>query len=164
MSALLAPNKVSLLSLRRRFGVLSVLALAAMLLGTQRCPADEVEQVETAVVSLAEAQEKDGFDFRADIWERELTPELGKAVRVQFFKGNEYRVCLAVSPKSGVQIAAHVLDIDGSPVENKIVTTDGGWGTTLHVKPKRTGVYVVVVRHASGKQKAAICAMISGYK
>lgn len=126
--------------------------------------ADELEDVETAIVKLAGKHEKAGFDFRADIWERELTPELGKAVRVQFFKGNEYRVCVAVSPKSGVQIAAHVLDAEGRPMESKIETEEGAWGATLHVTPKRTGVYVVVVRHAGGKEKPAICAMITGYK
>lgn len=139
-----------------------ILALASGLLPAVR--ADEVGQVEAAVVSLAEQQEKEGFDFRADIWERELTPELGKAVRIQFFKGNEYRVCVAVSPKSGVQIAAHVLDMEGRPVESKVESSDGGWGLTLHARPKRTGVYVVVIRHAGGKDKPALCAMITGYK
>ena len=126
--------------------------------------ADELEDVETAIVKMAGKHEKEGFDFRADIWERELTPELGKAVRVQFFKGNDCRVCVAVSPKSGVQIAAHVLDGEGKVVESKIEAEEGAWGATLHVKPKRTGVYVVVVRHAGGKDKPAICAMITGYK
>jgi hypothetical protein len=126
--------------------------------------ADEVDDVEAAVVKLATKQEKEGFDFRADIWERQLTPDLGKAVRVQFFKGNEYRVCVAVPPQSGVQIAAHVLDMEGRPVESKAESADGGWGVTLSVKPDRTGVYVVVVRRSGGKEKATICAMINGYK
>lgn len=130
----------------------------------QPVAADEVDDVEEALVKLAGRQEKEGFDFRADIWERQLTPELGKAVRVQFFKGNDYRVCVAVSPKAGVQIAAHVLDMEGRPVESKSEMAEGGWGITLHVKPKRTGVYVVVIRHAGGKMKPAVCAMITGYK
>src|SRR4051794_1093569 len=119
---------------------LRILLLAGLFIAwTAR--ADDVDEVEAAVVKLASAQEKDGFDFRADIWERQLTPDLGKAVRVQFFKGNEYRVCVAVSPQSGVQIAAHVLDVEGPPVESKVKTAEGGWGVTLFVKPKRTGVF-----------------------
>lgn len=141
-----------------------LLAFAAILLPMARIQADEVSQVEDAVVALAKLQEGKGFDFRADIWERELTPDLGKAVRVQFFKGNEYRVCVAVPPKSGVKIAAHVLDMAGSPAESKIEPTEGGWGATLHVKPKRTGVYMVVIRHAGGPAKSTLCAMITGYK
>lgn len=142
----------------------ALLAFAAGLVPTVPMHADEVSQVEDAVVGLAKQQEKKGFDFRADIWERELTPDLGKAVRVQFFKGNEYRVCVAVSPKSGVKIAAHVLDVEGRPAESKVEPAEGGWGATLHVKPKRTGVYMVVIRHAGGAAKATLCAMITGYK
>lgn len=147
------------------FPIITALAfLVAGLLLPAPAPADEVDDVESAIVDLATKLEKDGFDFRADIWERELTPELGKAVRVQFFKGNDYRVIVAVSPKSGVQIASHVLDMEGRPIESKVVATEGGWGVTLHVKPKRTGVYVVVIRHAGGREKPAVCAMITGYK
>lgn len=142
----------------------SIFLLFLLAVGTLPAGADEVDDVEKALVKLAGKQEKAGFDFRADIWERQLTPDLGKAVRVQFFKGNEYRVCIAVPPESGVQIAAHVLDVEGQPVESKVVTEEGGWGVTLSVTPKRTGVYVVVVRRSGGKEKSTVVAMISGYK
>jgi hypothetical protein len=148
------------LSLRRFLGVLA----ACVVIPFTPASADEASQVEEALVELAKAQESQGFDFRADIWERELSPEMGKAVRIQLFKGNEYRVCVAVSPKSGVQIASQVLDAEGKPIESKTEKTNGGWGVTLHVTPKRTGVYMVTVRHAGGSQKKALCAMISGYK
>jgi hypothetical protein len=148
------------LSLRRFLGVLA----ACVVIPVASASADEASQVEEALVELAKTQESQGFDFRADIWERELSPEVGKAVRIQLFKGNEYRVCLAVSPKSGVQIASQVLDAEGKPIESKTEKTSGGWGVTLYVTPKRTGVYMVTVRHAGGSQKKALCAMISGYK
>lgn len=156
-----APKAGLLKSLTR---AAAVCLLLAVVLPSAPLLADEVDDVEAAVVKIASAQEALGFDFRADIWERELTPELGKAVRVQFFKGNDYRVCVAVAPKTGVKIAAHVLDTEGRPIESKIESTDGGWGATLHVKPQRTGVYVVVIRHAGGTPKPALCAMITGYK
>jgi len=126
--------------------------------------AGDAEDAEKAVIKLAEKQEADGFDFRADIWARDLKPDVGKAVRVQFFKGNEYRVCVAVPPRSGVTLVAHVLDADGKPIETNIEPADGGWGTTLSVKPKRTGVYAVVMRQAEGAKKEIPCAMITGYK
>ncbi|MEY4483719.1 MAG: hypothetical protein RL693_1171 [Verrucomicrobiota bacterium] len=145
--------------------LLVVSALAIFCLGSSSTVfADEEKQVTDAVLSLAARHEKDGFDFRADIWVRELKPELGKAVRVQFFKGNDYRVCVAVPKDSGVQIAAHVLDTEGKPVESKVETTEDGWGLVLHAKPKRTGLYVVAIRQAGGNAKPTTCAMITGYK
>ena len=73
--------------------------------GSKLNAAPEASELESALVKLVEPHEKAGFDFRADIWERELSPEVGKAARVQMFKGNEYRVCLAVPPSSGVQMS-----------------------------------------------------------
>lgn len=145
--------------------LLRVCALLILCLGLSApALADEEKEVTDAVLSLTTKPEKDGFDFRADIWVRELKPELGKAVRVQFFKGNEYRVCVAVPKDSGVQIAAHILDAEGKPIEGKVETTENGWGLVLSAKPKNTGVYVVAIRQSGGKAKTTTCAMISGYK
>ncbi len=126
--------------------------------------APEESELESALVKLVEPHEKSGFDFRADIWERDLAPDVGKAARVQMFKGNEYRVCLAVPPSSGVQISAHVLDVEGKPIESKIEATDKGWGIVLHVKPQHTGIFLIAVRHAGGKSKTVTCAMVTGYR
>lgn len=126
--------------------------------------ADEEKDVTDAVLGLTTKYEKDGFDFRADIWVRDLKPELGKAVRVQFFKGNDYRVCVAVPKDSGVQIAAHVLDAEGKPIEGKVEASEDGWGLVLYAKPKRTGLYVVAIHQSGGKAKTTTCAMITGYK
>jgi hypothetical protein len=165
MSAnVLKPTTVPLLNRVKNCTILLVPMLLMSVLTALPAVADEVDDVETALVKLATKQEKEGFDFRADIWERQLTPDLGKAVRVQFFKGNEYRVCVAVPPQSSVQIAAHVLDMEGKAVESKVEAAQGGWGVTLSVKPTRTAVYVVVVRHSGGPEKTVPCAMISGYK
>jgi hypothetical protein len=54
--------------------------------------------------------------------------------------------------------------MEGHPVESKVEAAEGGWGVTLSVKPTRTAVYVVVVRHSGGPEKTVPCAMISGYK
>lgn len=145
--------------------LLGACALAIVCLGWSSAAfADEEKEVTDAVLSLTTKHEKDGFDFRADIWVRELKPELGKAVRVQFYKGNDYRVCVAVPKDSGVQLAAHVLDAEGKPIESKVETTEDGWGLVLYAKPKRTGLYVVAIRQAGGKAKPTTCAMITGYK
>lgn len=147
------------------FTLLAAAILAAAgLVPTPCAAADEFEEAEAALIKLANKYEKEGFEFRADIWERPLPANVGKAVRVQLFKGNEYRVCVVVPPQSGVEIVAHVLDLDGKPFESKVEATEGKWGVTLHVKPKRTGVYAVIVARSGGKEKSTVAAMINGYK
>src|ERR1700710_129697 len=119
------------------FAHLSILALGFFLCVNVQAGNDD-EEAESAVLSLTKPLEKSGFNFRADIWERPLAPDLGKAVRLQLFKGNDYRVCVAVPEHAGINIEAHVVDINGQPVEEK--TDSKGWGTILTVKPKHTGV------------------------
>jgi hypothetical protein len=127
-------------------------------------PANPERQTEHAVLYLASQYEPEGFDFRSDIWQRELRPDIGKAVRIQMFKGNDYRVCIAVPPKSGVQIEAHLLDANGKKIEHLIQTTEGSWGSVLHVKPPATGVYMLTIRRSGGAEITTSCSMISGYK
>ncbi len=143
--------------------MLASLALTIMLAaGTNTFGAADEEAAEKTVASLIVPLEKQGFDFRADVWERELKPDVGKAVRLQLFKGNDYRVCIAVPAESGVEIEAHVVDGEGKPLEEKI--EGRGFARTLHVKPKRTGVYMVTIRQSAGKKVPVTCALISGYR
>jgi hypothetical protein len=124
----------------------------------------EPSDAEQAAWSMARPLEKEGYFFRAEAWEKELKPEMGKAVRVQLFKGNDYRFCIAVPTDSGVQITAAVLDGDGKP-QGQLQSVEQGWGLVLPFKPKRTGVYAVAIRQTDkGKMKAVPCAMITGYQ
>jgi uncharacterized lipoprotein YmbA len=108
--------------------------------------------------------EKKDFVFRAEAWVKELRPDVGKAIKVQLFKGNDYRFCVAVPPGSGVQITATVLDFEGKP-GGKIRVVEGGWGAVVEYQPKKTGVYVVAIRQTEeGKPKSTVCAMVTGYK
>ena len=119
---------------------------------------------EQAAWSMARPLEKEGYFFRAEAWEKELKPELGKAVRVQLFKGNDYRFCIAVPTDSGVQITAAVLEVDGKP-QGQLQSVEAGWGLVLSFKPKKTGVYVVAIRQTDkGRMKAVPCAMLTGYQ
>ena len=131
---------------------------------TASAQAGDEKEIQDALEKLSAPHEKAGFDFRADIWQRELEPEMGKAVRIQMFKGNEYRVCVAVPPGSKVHVAAHVLDFEGKPAESKIESTENSWGAVLHVKPNKTGIYLVVIRHDGGEKRKTLCGMITGYK
>ena len=119
---------------------------------------------EEAAWALARPLEKEGFEFRAEAWERDLRADLGKALRMQLFKGNDYRFCVAVPVKSGARIAATVLDFDGKPA-GMMAVLEEGWGLVLSFKPKATGVYVIAVRQAEGGSgKTAPCAVLTGYK
>ncbi|MBX7208003.1 MAG: hypothetical protein K1X78_06825 [Verrucomicrobiaceae bacterium] len=145
---------------RRQF-----IAAACLFLGVPVARAGrEQSEAEAAAWSMARPLEKEGFSFRAESWERELKPEMGKAVRVQLFKGNDYRFCVAVPVDSGVQITAAVLDGDGKP-QGQLQSVDAGWGLVLSFKPKKTGVYAVAIRQSEkGRMKAVNCAMLTGFQ
>jgi hypothetical protein len=146
-----------------RRALAAVLLFAASLLAPVAGGAeDDTAEAEMAVARLVHPLEKAGYDFRADVWERELKPDLGKAVRLQLFKGNEYKVCIAVPERAGVEIEAHVLDINGENIEAAV--DKRGWGVVLTAKPRRTGVYIVTIRQSGGKPKPVTCVMIMGYK
>ncbi len=148
----------------RRFFLIPALFAASMAVLLSSAPAGDAEDAETAAQSMVRALEKDGFVFRAEAWVKELRPEMGKAIKVQLFKGNDYRFCVAVPPKSGVQITAAVLDFDGKP-GGQLRVVEGGWGLVLEYQPKKTGVHVVAIRQTeAGRRKPTVCAMITGYQ
>jgi hypothetical protein len=126
-------------------------------------PADEKE-AEAAALALAADQESAGFMFRAEAWSSDLPQGLGKAVRMQLFKGNEYCIGVAVPRKSGVRITGAVLDLEAKPV-GEIQPVLDGWGFLLFFKPKKTGVYMITLHvDEKGKQADTSCAIITGYR
>jgi hypothetical protein len=145
-------------SLRRRF--LAGLALLAALPAGAR-PLDEAEE---AAAALVRDQERAGYAFRAESWVSPLSPDLGKAVRLQLFKGNEYCIAVAVPRGSGIHVTGAVLDFNGEPV-GEIQPVLDGWGFLLFFKPKKTGVYVVTIRQdETGRRRDTSCAVAIGYK
>ena len=142
--------------MRRTFFALLVTMVSAI-------AGDDDKATETAA-RLMPQQEKDGFEFRAQAWINDLEPKMGRAVRMQLFKGNEYAFCIAVPQDSGVHVTAAVLDFDGKP-SGEILPVEAGWGVVLFYKPKKTGMYVVTIRQTdAGKSKTVPCAMITGWK
>ena len=122
------------------------------------------EEAEKGAQALALPLEGEGYMFRADSYVNDLEADVGKAVRVQLFKGNEYKFCVAVPPDSGVRIDGTVLDFKGKPGGTVQVLEDG-WGLILTYEPSKTGVYAVAGRQTEeGKQKKAPVAIITGYK
>lgn len=148
------------------FDVRAVVPLVLLVMTAAVAPAAERQPsaAEVAAWALARPLEKEGYEFRAEAWERDLRADLGKALRVQLFKGNEYRFCVAVPVKSGVRIAATVLDFEGRQA-GTMAALEEGWGLVLSFKPKATGLYVIAVRQAEGGNgKTAPCAVLTGYK
>jgi hypothetical protein len=141
-----------------------MLALITLGLWTMPIHGGEAEEADAAARRLAEPLEKKDFVFRAESWLKELRPEVGKAIKVQLFKGNDYRFCVAVPPQSGVQVTAAVLDFEGKP-GGDLRIVEGGWGLVLEYKPKRTGVYAVAIRQTeAGQPRATTAALLVGYK
>lgn len=126
--------------------------------------AGPTEDAEAAAQALARDQEKAGYIFRAEAWTGPLSKEIGKAVKMQLFKGNEYCIGVAVPRKAGLRISGSVLDFKGEPV-GEIQPVLDGWGFLLFFKPKKTGVYVVTVhQEENSKKEDTACAIITGYK
>jgi hypothetical protein len=151
--------RISKLSLR-----LCLLCVSACLHPALNAGPAEEKEAEAAAFALAADHESAGFMFRAEAWSSDLPQGLGKAVRMQLFKGNEYCIGVAVPRKSGVRITGAVLDLEAKPV-GEIQPVLEGWGFLLFFKPKKTGVYMITIHvDAKGKQADTSCALITGYK
>ena len=127
----------------------------------------ESEKVDhSPAVAAARAQaatfEKDGFIFREDHWESTITEEKGKGVRIQLFKGHEYRICVAAAPGTKAKIKSHVVGADMKPIENENVTSEDGSSVNLRVSPDKTGVHVILVSQKGAPEVQ--CALVIGYR
>ena len=122
------------------------------------------EDVPPAVAAAREQAakfEEDGYIFREDHWESLVSPEKGKGIRIQLFKGHEYRICVA--SVSGAKIVSHVLGAEGKPIEDENETISGGSAVNIRVSPKKTGVHMILVRQEEGEEEVE-CAMVIGYR
>ncbi|TDU66053.1 hypothetical protein EI77_03790 [Prosthecobacter fusiformis] len=150
-----------LLTSRSVFTILAAFFVLALTSPVTAAPEDDAED---AAQAMARDLEKEGYIFRAEAWTGEIGKEIGKAVKMQLFKGNEYCIGVAVPRKAGVHISGSVLDFAGQPV-GEIQPVLEGWGFLLFFKPKKTGVYVVTIHQTeAGKQKNTAFAIITGYK
>ena len=146
------------------FLIFSALLVLTLLTPNARLLAGDKEDAEASAQALAYDQEKEDFNIRAETWLKELEPKVGKALRMQLYKGNEYCFCIAVPRKSGVHITAAVLDLEGKPAGEILPVLDG-WGLVLFYKPKKTGVYMIAIHETNqGKRRDVPCAIVTGYK
>ena len=144
-----------------RAWLLGLLAAAGILLPAAEIWAGESEDAEMAVAKLVHPLEKAGYDFRADVWERELRPDLGKAVRLQLFKGNEYAFWLGTA-SDGCELELAVYDAKGQPVHMERKADKHT--VSVRVNPPHTGTYTVVFSVKSKKERGVTWALAYGYR
>jgi len=142
----------------------SAVLAVSLLLTSAGLRADDQDEAEKAAHALAYDQENEGYNIRAEGWVRMLEPKLGKATRMQLYKGNEYCFCVAVPKKSGVHITGAVLDLEGKPA-GEILPVIDGWGFVLFYKPKKTGMYMIAIHETDkGKREEVPVVMVTGYR
>lgn len=87
------------------------------------------------------------FMLREDYWKGSLTTQTGKAVRLQFFKGNTYRFFFAIEPEkanASTILSMRIYDAQSREVAlNQSKPSEAA--TALNFKPKATGLYLVLM-------------------
>jgi len=162
MLTMIASGATSIFSSTHR--VKTWLCTGFVLLAATVAPAREKDEAEAAARALAQTVERQNFEVRAEAWVKDLQPDIGRAVRVQLFKGNEYRFCVAVPLDSQVHISAAVLDMTGA-MTGELLPVEDGWGCIVSYKPEKTGIYAVAVRQVpGGKLRKVACAVITAYR
>jgi len=112
------------------------------------------------VAMASDALEREGFQIRPDAWQSAIEPEVGKAVRVQLFRGHTYAiVALPVTGDEGA-VEANVIDGTGRPAEQRNRNWRGA--SRLDFTPNATGLYLILVRNTSDREVTG--AVVIGYK
>lgn len=91
----------------------------------------------------------DAFTLRNDYWTGAVTTDAGTAVRLQFFKGNVYRLFLGASPPKlpeGARLHLHIFN-DQSEEVISASSPAGQPAVVLNFeKVRKTGQYLVLMR------------------
>jgi len=129
--------------------------LAAPLAGAdgpaQPYPEDSPEHQALSLASPFLGDE--AFKLRNEYWTGRLSTTNGRAVRLQFFKGNLYRLFLGVAPAGlapGARLKVHVVD-ERSEVVASAEGEPGAAAVALFLEePPRTGLYLVLMTIDAG--------------
>lgn len=118
-------------------------------------PPDSPEHA--ALSAASEFLGNDAFMLRQDYWKGDLTTETGKALRLQFFKGNRYRFFFAVSKdRLPDKALLHLHIYDKASHEVASVSSTGSTNVIdLEFKPKSTGLYLVLMSIEAPKNSSA---------
>jgi len=110
-----------------------------------------------ALNAASEFLTNDAFLLRQDYWQGTLTTETGKALKLQFFKGNRYRFFFALSKDSLPDKALlHLHIYDKASHEVASATSQNSSNVVdLDFKPKSTGLYLVLMSIEVPKDSSA---------
>lgn len=132
----------------------SLLALALLacagLPGISRAQGFPADSPEHQALTAAGPFLVDGvFALREDYWKGLLTPRTGRAVRLQFFKRNDYRLFLGVAPAElpkGARLHLAVYDAENREVAAAAGQPDEA-AVALHLESApRSGLFLVLMR------------------
>ncbi|MEM8955620.1 MAG: hypothetical protein AAGD22_15815 [Verrucomicrobiota bacterium] len=160
------------MEITRILGVLLVLVLWGPLDGlAQRATDFPVESPHFSALTAAEPYlENEDFELREEFWGGELSGEKGKAVRLQFFAGNTYRVILAaplVAMKVGGELNLALVDPSGRRVAKASSKKGEGAVVMKHVA-KKSGLYMVLMSieppRGAPRDASMPCVMYYGFE
>jgi len=136
--------------LYRVIGLITVSALLAIAPGTRANEANPFppHSPEHAALSAASSYlDNDDFMLREDYWKGFVTAQTGKAVRLQFFKGNTYRFFFAIEAEKAndaTSLSMRIYDAQS----REVAATKGEpaqAASAMTFKPKSTGLYLVLM-------------------
>ena len=149
----------SLTKLGRRSWIGALLAsvcVAMFTVGSAPAFPDEATPAVKAALDIAAPYEDKDYEFRADTWEKPITPQKGKAVRIQLYKGSEYCFSIHTTPGSNAKVFAHVIDENGQFLEDKNQANSDRSGVVVLFKARKTGIYVVLIHLEDNASSTAL--------
>ncbi len=135
------------------FRVIGLIILAALLAGAPAIRANEANPFpphspEHAALSAASSYlDNDDFMLREDYWKGNVTAQTGKAVRLQFFKGNTYRFFFAIEAEKAndsTSLSMRIYDAQSREVA-ATKTEPAQAAAAMTFQPKATGLYLVLM-------------------
>ena len=129
----------------------------------------ETSAEHAALMAAAKHMKDVDFSLRQEYWKGDIKGSAGKAVKLQFFPFTEYLLFLAASatvPK-GTKVHLKIVNRD-SEVLAAASSKFSSKVAALKFKPKKTGLYLVLMRlevpKGTAEDFAASCAMFYGYE
>jgi len=102
-----------------------------------------------ALVLAAPAVEDGDFSLREDYWKGVLSGGTGRALKLQFFKRNEYRLYLGVAPDSlppKAKLDLRIFDSENEQVAAMMGEPDEAAVELVFENKVRTGLFLVLMR------------------
>jgi hypothetical protein len=138
----------------------SVLVFSLLALLQPHCWAT-VDDAFSAALLGAAPYIKEGFTLREDYWGGDLPVKTQKAIVQQLFKGTEYWFWMGTDSDTA-KISVHVYDSDGNLAEVEHVQQKHF--AAVHVIPKTTGTYYLIVEIEKSTQERTHWALAYGFR